>query len=352
MRNEFFKKCLSVGHHNVKYSWMQLMTMIISCVRCLESLEEGAKSPSAQTLRDRLDLKGEWFDSFHQSMWSVARFLLKRFSRYCWWISIDETYAPFFGNRKKLNARLSRKRLGKFVHGYRVKTPGATGSFCFLVVSLCCYKFRIPIAIKMMRVKETYRPWLEPLLERLLKLAPRAKVLADRGFGKAVWFYDMLDELKAQYVVRIPLRKKENKNKVRSGVKRFQYWMKGKESQKSVLLTVYVAQDDQKRRYLLATNLSNKTSRQLLNMYLNRWDIENIFKDADRVELPTSSRNPLMRLFCVVLSFFLLTLWQIQNLLEITTFSLRSFVKGIISKLCTLLKCIITPLGTLIPAPT
>jgi hypothetical protein len=351
MRNDFFKKSLLVGHHNVKYTWMQLMLMIISCVRSLESFEEGAKSPSAQTLRDRLNLEGAWLASFHASMWNIAKFLLRKFCRYKWWISIDETYAPFFGSRKKLNEHLKKIGLGKFVHGYRAKTPGATGSFCFLVISLCCCKVRIPMAIKMVRVGERYKPWLEPWIIKLNKLAPKAIVLADRGFGKAVWFYDMLDSIGVKYNVRIPLRKKENKNKVAAGVSRFQYWMKEDKSNNSVLLTVYVARDDKKRMYLLASNIKNKTNKQLLDMYLNRWDLENIFKDADRVELPTSSRNPRMRLFCVVLSFFLFALWQVEMLLSNVSWSLRTFVKYLLMEICNYLECFVNSIGELLFHP-
>jgi len=351
MRNDFFKKSLSVGHHNVKYTWQQLMLMIISCVRCLESFEEGARSPSAQTLRDRLNLEGAWPESFHASMWIIAKFLLRKFCRYNWWISIDETYVPFFGNRKKLNDFLTKKGIGEFICGYRAKTPGATGSFCFLVISLCCCKVRIPIAIKIVKVGERYRPWLEPWLIKLHKLAPKAIVLADRGFGKAVWFYDMLDSIGVKYVVRVPLRKKENKNKVAAGVSRFQYWMKEQDSKNSVLLTVYVCKDKQNRKYLLASNFENKSSKQLLDMYLNRWDLENMFKDADRVELPTSSRNPRMRLFSVVLSFFLFALWQAQNLFSKVSWSLRTFVKHIIGALCRFLRCFINSIGEVFPQP-
>lgn len=345
VRNEFFKKSLSVGYHNVKYTWMQLMLMIISCIRSLESFEEGAASPSAQTLRDRLNLKGAWLASFHASVWKIAQFALKRFGRYRWWISVDETHVPFFGDRKKLNAQLQRKKLGKFVHGYRADVPGATGSFCFLVVSLCCCKIRIPIAITMIKVSERYRPWLEPQLASLRKLAPKAIILADRGFGKAVWFYDMLDHLNAKYVVRIPVRKKENKNKVAAGAASFQYWMKEHDSNNKVLLTVYVARDNKNRQYFLASNIRNKSGKRLLAAYLNRWDLENIFKDADRVELPTSSRKPLMRLFCVVLSFFLFTLWQLQATLSCTVWSLRGFVKKLITALCKLLTCVVSAAG-------
>lgn len=352
MQQEFFKKSLSVGYHNVKYTWQQLMLMIISCVRSLESFEEGAKSPSAQTIRDRLNLDGGWLASFHTSMWTIAGFLLKKFSRCLWWISVDETHAPFFGNRERLNNELIAQGIGKHIHGYRAKTPGATGSFCFLVISLCCCRVRIPIAIKMMRVGERYRPWLEPWLARLHRAAPKAIVLADRGFGKAVWFYDMLEAIGMDYVVRIPLRKKENKNKVAAGVSRFQYWMREKGSSRSVLLTVHVAKDDQERMYVLASNIANKTSKQLLAMYLNRWDLENIFKDADRVELPTSSRNPKMRLFSVVLSFLLFALWQVRKLLSKEQWSLRTFVKQMIASLCTALKCGISLLGEILKPPS
>lgn len=350
IRNEFFKKSFSVGYHNVAYTWAQLMLVVLSCIRCLESFEEGAKAPSAQTLRDRLRLDGEWLEYFHKTVRNIASLMVKRFSRLAWYISVDETYIPFFGKRKKLNSETQKKGLGEFIHGYKAKTPGATGSFCFLVISLHCCKMRIPLAVKMVRVKENYRAWLEQELKKALRIAPKAVVLADRGFGKATWFYLMLERLDAKYDVRIPLRKKENKNKVAKGVTRFQYWMTDKTTREKVLLTVYVVKDSQNRKYLLATNIKNKTGKQLLKMYMNRWDIENIFKDADRILLPTSSRNPLMRLFTVTTSFFLFALWQLKRILQPIKNSLRTFIKKIINLLCEILNCIITPLGKLIPA--
>ena len=149
----------------------------------------------------------------------------------------------------------------------------------------------------------------------------------------------------------IRLGKKENKNKVAAGVSRFQYWMKEEDSSKSVLLTVYVCKDSQNRTYLLATNIEGKSNKQLLGMYLNRWDLENIFKDADRVELPTSSRNPRMRLFCVVLSFFLFALWQVEMLLSNVSWSLRTFVKYLLMEICNYLECFVNSIGELLLHP-
>ncbi len=351
MRKEFFKKSISVGNHNIKYTWAQIMLMILNCVKCLETFEEGAKSPSAQTIRDRLLLDGEWYKFYHDCLWRIAVFFVKRWSRMKWYISIDETYVPFFGKRKKLNEKLVKQGFGNLVHGYRAETPGATGSFCFLVISLCCNKIRLPVAIRMMKVGEKYKPWLKPMLEKLLKLAPKAIILADRGFGKATWFYLMLDEINAKYVVRAVLRKDENKNKVANGAKKFMYWMKDTETNEKVLLTVRVVKDSQDRIYIIATNIDEKSNKEILAIYLNRWDLENIFKDTDRVELKTSSTNPRMKLFSVIVSFFIFTLWQVEKLQKTVFCSLRRFVKQIIETICQTLKLILNPLGVLLPKP-
>lgn len=345
LRNEFFKISLSAGYHNIKYSWQEIMLMILSCIRSLESFEEGAKAPSAQTLRDRLVLDSDWLEYFQASMLKLALFAFKKFSRVSWYLSIDETHTSFFGKRKKLNQELKAQGLKEYVHGYTNKTPGATGSFRFLIISLCCSKIRIPLAIKIIGVGESYNPWLKNHLEKFIIAFPKTIMLADRGFAK-VWFFEMLEELKAQYVVRTPLKKKENKNKVLLGVDKFQYWMKQAKTNNKILLTVVVAKDKKNRKYYLATNIENKHNKTILKIYLERWDLENIFKDSDRVELPTSSRNPLMRLFCVTTALLMFTLWQHKRLFA-KPFSLRTFIKKIIDSICTLLDCIITPTGVI-----
>ena len=219
IRKTFFKKSLSVGYHNVRYTWMQIMVVILNCICGLESFEEGAKAPSAQTVRDRLLLDGKWLEYFHEQMWGLAQYIVKRFSRMKWYISIDEKYQPFFGDRKKLNKRLREEGIGEFVHGYRAKTPGATGSFCFLVISLCCCKFRLPLFVKMMKNKESYKKWTEEKLRRILRLVPQAIVLADRGFGKRAWFFATLEKLNAKYDVRVPLKKKRVRIKLNRALK-------------------------------------------------------------------------------------------------------------------------------------
>lgn len=321
------------------------MTMILKCVSGLESLEEGAKSPSAQTVRDRLQLTEGWLEYFHEQMWSLARYIVKRFPRMKWTIAIDEKYQPFFGNREKLNKKLKEEGIGEFVHGYRAKTPGATGSFCFLVISLCCGKFRLPLFVKMMKNKESYKKWTDEKLRRVIRLVPQAFVLADRGFGKRAWFFAVLEKLKAKYDVRVPLKKKETKNKVKSGVKKYQQWFG--EGENKVLLNVNVVKDEHGRIYLLANNLNGKTPLQILSIYRDRWKIENIFKDTDRAGLRTSSTNPKMRLFSFVLSLLLFAIWQFEKVIEKFTYTIRGFVKDCINRICEQIKCTISLSGSI-----
>ena len=324
MKKSFFKKSFSVGHHNIRFSWVHLMLFILNCVKGLESIEGCAKSPSAQTVRDRLRLVSDWNIEFHKIMASIAGYILRRFSRFRWFISIDETHTPFFGDRKKLNKHLVRKKIGQYIHGYRAETKGATGSFCFVVISLCCSRIKLPLALKMVRVGERYDVWLEQELKKVLKIAPKSTILADRGFGKAVWFFKVMERTGADYVVRMPLRKKESKE--------------GK-----VLIDIFIAKDSQDREYVLVSNIKGEKPRRLLSYYLHRWDIENIFKNADRVEMKTSSRNPLMRLFCVVVSFLIFALWQISRILDNhVRCSLRKFVKCILDAICKVMRCIIS----------
>jgi len=346
---EYFKKNFSVGYHNVQYSWPQLMLFILNCIKGLESIDGGAKSPSAQTVRDRLRLSNELDNFFHESMEKIARWAVRLFSRHEWYISIDETHTPFFGDRKKLNKELSRRKKGKYVHGYRADVKGATGSFCFVMISLCCSKIKIPLSVKMVKVRERYDSWLKTELTTALRIKPSAVILADRGYGKAVWFIKLLEELDAAYVARMPLRKKESKNKVRNGNRHLQQWY-GKESKEGkVLIDIFIARDKQNREYVLISNLTHKRSSTLLKYYLHRWDIENIFKGADRVELITSSRNPLMRLFCVLTSFFMFALWQVARITEkMNSYSLRNYVKELLGMVCSAIGCIITPIGEIL----
>jgi len=322
----FLKISFSVSKHNSKYTQSQLGMCLISCANARESIEEGVSSPSPQTMRDRLQLNGAWLEKFHEISIMFATFFIKLNRRLKWFISIDETLEPFYGKVKKLSSEAK-----PYISSYRNDVKGATGSFKYMVVSICCKRYKIPLAITPMKTGKDINPWLEDKLRLALELSPKSAILADRGFN-SVKFFQMLERLNCKYVVRMTVRDKSVKKKIKNGNKKIVHWIKDNKTKESVLLNMFNIIDKFGNKYVLTSNLDTP-SQFLLKYYRCRWDIENIFKMADRVQLKTSSVNIRMRLFSIVFSFLLHLLWQTKDKSKM---SLRTFVKsiiGIISKI-------------------
>lgn len=344
----FFLKSVSKGAHNVKFNFLQICLFILSCIRSLESFESGANELSPQTLRDRLYLKGDWMSSFQDSMLAMARKMVKRFSSYRWTISIDEKYIPFFGDRDKLNEEFSQDGMKKYVHGYKAKRAGATGSFGILVISLNCKCIRIPVFLKLIAVGDKNKMWVKEHFAKILEFVPNAIILADRGFGLKGWYHQVLQELGAKSVTRMAIKASKVKGKIYRGIDEFQYSF-GEGSENKVLLKLRCVRTGDKIFLYSVTGVKQK-GLSLHTLYLERWRIENTFKDGDRIRLPTSSRNPFMRLYTLTMDLFLFALWQ-EKRIKKQGQSIRSFLKNIINLLCDILGVVLTHDGQLIKKP-
>ena len=344
----FFLKSVSKGAHNVKFSFLQIGLFILSCIRSLESFEEGANALSPQTLRDRLDLNGDWLDLFQDTMLTMAKKMVKQFPSYRWTISIDEKFVPFFGDREKLNGEFINNGMKKYVHGYKAKKAGATGSFGILVISLNCKCVRIPIFLKLIAVGDTHKSWVKEHFAKLIEFVPNPIILADRGFGLKCWYHQVLQELGVKSVTRMAIKSNKVRGKLERGLDEFQYSF-GEGSENKVLLRLRCVRVDDQIFLYSVTGVKQK-GMPLHTLYLERWRIENTFKDGDRIRLPTSSRNPLMRLYTLTLDLFLFALWQ-EKLLKKQRVSIRSFLKGIINQICELFDVILTHDGQLLKKP-
>jgi hypothetical protein len=336
---QFLYKSFSAGHHNAKYTQTELGMCLISCANARESFEEGVRSPSPQTMRDRLQLDNNWNETFSNSAMKLARYALQRNQRQNWHISVDETHDAFFGDVESKKMQPTR-----YISGFRNDVKGATGSFEFLVVSLSCKRYKIPLFCAPVSVGTNLLGWLKSKLTLALKLVPNAPVLADRGFGY-VGFLQLLEDLKCHYVVRVTIRSKKVSGKFKRGYTKVQYFMKEAKSSASILVTVYKVMKKEKDYYFVS-NLNVKPGK-MLSCYMLRWDIENIFKLTDRALLKTSSSNHKMRLFCLIVSFFLYLIWQFDTDPHM---SLRTFVKKVIDNLSRICKFFLNILGRLIPS--
>jgi len=66
-------------------------------------------------------------------------------------------------------------------------------------------------------------------------------------------------------------------------------------------------------------------------IYKKRWNIENIFKATDGIQLRAQTNNPTIRMFCVCLSFLFYNAWQAKNRRENIT--LIDFVMDILENI-------------------
>jgi hypothetical protein len=61
------------------------------------------------------------------------------------------------------------------------------------------------------------------------------------------------------------------------------------------------------------TNISFDNLEDIRFMYKKRWNIENIFKATDGIQVRVATNNHVTRLFCVCLSFLIYNAWQQRN---------------------------------------
>ena len=85
---------------------------------------------------------------------------------------------------------------------------------------------------------------------------------------------------------------------------------------KDVHFRVHVHRPHSGGTFLFAVSSRTGTSYWFRLLYKGRWGIENAFKQSDRLQLRTSSRNPMMRLFVFVLALFLYLIYSLKCLME------------------------------------
>ena len=73
------------------------------------------------------------------------------------------------------------------------------------------------------------------------------------------------------------------------------------------------------------TNHKRRKWVEIREIYRQRWNIENIFKATDGIQLRVATANPITRMFAVCLSFIVYNLWQEQK----GKYTLLGFLKNI-----------------------
>jgi hypothetical protein len=68
-----------------------------------------------------------------------------------------------------------------------------------------------------------------------------------------------------------------------------------------------------RNKWAFITNMEFENWYAVRKLYRKRWNIENIFKATDGIQLRAQTSDPTIRLFCVCLSFLFYNAWQNKN---------------------------------------
>lgn len=307
---EFFNISLSETKPNCKYTNEEIRSYLVAISLNNDSLES-ATGVSPDTIQRRLNLgKGydlRWLTHCNQAMLDLVPLIINRNQRVRWNLIIDETLEPYYGKFESLKTDHSENCLPDFLTNYKVQR-GSTGSFHYVVLALHSKIGTFPIAVLPKVCNADYLPIYEAVIREVRRQTANVCLLADRGYGNQKMI-GLCQRLKIDYCIRL---KKNGKLKTIKKNGRNFFWHRFGD----VNFRVVMHKGHGRETFFFAVGRRNGTSQWFRLLYKDRWSIENLFKNGDRVQLKTNSRNPLFRLFCFVLSMFLMLLYQLKKLLS------------------------------------
>lgn len=324
--NSFFNISLSKSKANSHYSNDDIRSYLVAISLNKDSLESST-GISPDTLQRRLNL-GEgydipWLAHCNETMFDLLPLIIHQNKRVRWSVIIDESLEPFFGKFTHLKNELVEDCKADFLTNYKVQR-GSTGSFHYVTLALYSKLGTFPICIVPKVCNADIMPTIEMYLREIQRIAPRITLLADRGYGNQEMIL-LCQKLKMNYCIRL---KKSGKLKTIKKNGRNFFW----HNFWDVKFRVIMHKSHGREIFFFAVGKRGGTSQWFRLLYKDRWSIENLFKNADRLQIRTNSRNLLFRLFCFTLSLFLMLLYQLKKMhSKRTRFSIRKTLYDIFS---------------------
>ena len=306
--NSFFNISLSKPKANCHYTNEEIKSYLVAISLNNDSLESST-GISPDTLQRRLSLgQGHdipWLAHLNEMMFNLLPIILRRNSRVRWSVIIDESLDPFFGKFDNLKDELVEHCRADFLTNYKVQR-GSTGSFHYVTLAIYSKLGTFPICIIPKICNADIMPTIEMYLREVQGLSQGICLLADRGYGNQEMI-SLCQKLKIGYCIRL---KKKGKLKTIKKDRRNFFW----HNFGDVKFRVVMHKSHGRETFFFAVGRSNGTSQWFRLLYKDRWSIENLFKNADRLQIRTNSRNLLFRLFCFTLSVFLMLLYQLKRM--------------------------------------
>jgi hypothetical protein len=330
--NEFTSINISTAK-NVTFRVAAIVMVLLAASYNCHSINSKAIEPNADTVFYRIDTTIRKLES---QLWKQGIGFLRekrrKLDKLNCYVAVDETHDSYTGKllRKEKHSKekltSEEKFILRYIHAYRPKS-GDTGSFKYLVFALLYGNKRRVLRVKAIKRKENYKDFVIKTLTELRKEVAYVCVLLDRGFYDGL----LVDGLKKHNIPFILRARISDTMKRIFGFYRdwkcYRDFEIGVHKIKADLVLGVDSKGGKRMRWAFITNMEFENWYSVREAYRKRWNIENIFKATDGIQLRAQTNNPTMRLFCVCLSFLFYNAWQSKHKRKITLldFVMESF---------------------------
>jgi len=314
------------------FSIAMILLVLVSATTNNHSVHSEAKSPNDDSIFYRIDTSIRQMENqFWQQTIGFLRRKREKLKKTKCYITIDETYDSYTGKHHKKDSKIltkDQKKIQKYIHNYKPKN-GDTGSFKYLVFALVYGNKRRVLHVKALKRKEEYKQFIVETLKEISKEISFECALLDRGFYDAK-FIDNLQKNNIPFIIRAKISKKMKKiYGIYKKWKSYTYLVSGRTE-----TTLILGKDLKNRQWGFVTNMQFAKLEEARFIYKKRWNIENIFKATDGIQLRVATANHITRMFAICLSFLVYNAWQNKNQRS----TLLEFIKFLFSALLRLVR--------------
>lgn len=314
----FIYKNVSAASNNT-YTVPVILMVLIAAAWGGHSINSKAVSPDGDTVFYRIDAS---ITKMQNQFWKLSQQFLRenkrKLKKVKCYVVVDETHDSYTGRLLKKASKLAEKLTRKdktalkYIHKYQPE-KGCTGSYKYLVIALVYGNRRRVLRVKALKKGEQYKGFIIKALLELRNEMLYECVLFDRGFYDGL-FIQELERNKIPFIVRA---------RISEFMKRvFGFYLEwkmypdfeiGEHKVKGNLILGVDYAEDKRRKWAFITNMKFENWRKVREVYRKRWNIENVFKATDGIQLRVQTSSPVMRMFAVCWSFLLYNSWQSKN---------------------------------------
>ena len=314
----FADKNISIAQ-NVTFTISMIVIVLIAASYGGHSINSKAIEPSAGTVFYRIDTTIRKMENqFWKQGLQFLRQKKRKLKKIKCYVVVDETHDSYTGRllkkAKKFIEKLTKKdKIAlKHIHKYKPE-KGDTGSYKYLVFALVYGNKRKVLRVKALKNKEEYKSFIIKTLLELKKEISYECALFDRGFYDGL-FVEALKKNNIPFILRARISKAMKKEYgFYKEWKRYNNFEIGEHKAKGDLILGAEYKLRKRMKWAFITNLKFDNLSDARDMYRKRWNIENIFKATDGIQLRAQTNDPVVRLFCVCLSFLFYNAWQDKN---------------------------------------